>query len=258
MNVARFNFSHGSYETHQEMIDNFKKARNELDLPVAMLLDTKGPEIRIGRFENDEKITLLPNHSFTLVNKEILGDSTKVSISYKNLYKDVSIGQIILIDDGLVELKVIAIKEKDIICTVITGGIISNNKGVNVPNLKLNLPSLTEKDINDIKFGIENDFDFIAASFVRKPEDVEAIRKILKENNAEDIKIISKIENREGIDNFDKILKISDGIMVARGDLGVEIPFEEVPIVQKEFIKKARQHRKNRYYSNTNVRINDY
>lgn len=240
MNVGRFNFSHGTHESHQEIIDNFKKVRDELKLPVAMLLDTKGPEIRIGCFENNEKVTLIPNHSFTLVGEEILGDSTKVSISYKELYKDISIGQKILIDDGLVELQVIAIKDKDIICTVIIGGQISNNKGVNVPNIKLNLPSVTEKDISDIKFGIKNEFDFIAASFVRKPDDVIAIKKLLNEFSGEHIKVISKIENREGIDNFDAILEVSDGIMVARGDLGVEIPLEEVPIVQKEFIRKTR------------------
>jgi len=240
MNVGRFNFSHGTHETHQEIIDNFKKIREELNLPVAMLLDTKGPEIRIGCFENNEKICLLPNDKFTLVNDDILGDSTKVSVSYKELYKDVSVGQTLLIDDGLVELRVIEIKNKDIICTVITGGQISNNKGVNVPNLKLNLPSITQKDIDDIKFGIENQFDFIAASFVRKPEDVLAIKNLLKYCSGEHIKVISKIENREGIDNFDAILEVSDGIMVARGDLGVEIPLEEVPIVQKEFIRKTR------------------
>jgi len=240
MSVGRFNFSHGTHESHQEIINTFKKVREELNLPVAMLLDTKGPEIRIGCFENNEKITLLPNHSFTLVNEDILGNSTKVSVSYKELYKDISIGQTILIDDGLVELQVIAIKDKDIVCTVVIGGQISNNKGVNVPNLKLNLPSMTGKDIDDIKFGIKNNFDFIAASFVRKPEDVISIKNLLKEYSGEHIKVISKIENREGIDNFDSILEVSDGIMVARGDLGVEIPLEEVPIVQKEFIRKTR------------------
>lgn len=167
------------------------------------------------------------------------GDSTKVSISYKDLYNDVTIGSTILIDDGLIELKVTKIENKNIYCKVINSGRVSNNKGVNIPNLKLNLPSLTEKDISDIKFGIENGFDTIAASFVRKVDDVLAIRKILEENNATHIKIISKIENREGIDNFDDILNVSDGIMVARGDLGVEIPLQEVPVIQKQFIRKT-------------------
>lgn len=239
MNVGRFNFSHGTHETHQVLVDNFKKARQEVNLPVAMLLDTKGPEIRIGRFESDVKYTLEPNQEFIFVNDEILGDNNKVSISYKELYNDVKVGSTILIDDGLIELTVTKIENKDIHCRVINGGKVSNNKGVNVPNLKLSLPSLTEKDIADIKFGIENGFDYIAASFIRKASDVLAIRKILEENNASHIKIISKIENREGIDNFDEILKISDGIMVARGDLGVEIPMEEVPIVQKRFIKRC-------------------
>lgn len=239
MNVGRFNFSHGTYETHQSLIDNFKVARDSLGLPVAMLLDTKGPEIRIGRFENDAKINLEVDQEFALINDDILGDSTKVSISYKELYKDISVGGTILIDDGLVELRVTKIENKDIYCKVINAGTISNNKGVNVPNLKLSLPSITEKDINDIKFGIKNNFEYIGASFIRKADDVFAIRKLLEENNGSHIKIISKIENREGIDNFDEILKASDGIMVARGDLGVEIPMEEVPIIQKRFIKRC-------------------
>lgn len=239
MNVGRFNFSHGTHETHKVLADNFKKAREEVNLPVAMLLDTKGPEIRIGRFKDDAKFMLEPGQEFIFINEEILGDNTQVSISYKELYNDVKIGSTILIDDGLIELTVTKIENKNIYCKVINGGKVSNNKGVNVPNLKLSLPSLTEKDISDIKFGIENGFDYIAASFIRKAEDVLAIRKILEEGNATNIKIISKIENREGIDNFDEILKISDGIMVARGDLGVEIPMEEVPIVQKRFIKRC-------------------
>ena len=237
MNVARINFSHGTYEEQQKKTDLIKKLREELRLPVSLLLDTKGPEIRIGIF--NEKIYLNEGDTFTLVNDDIIGDNTKVSVSYKNLYNDINIGDTILIDDGLINLNVTSINDKDIVCKVINGGSLSNNKSVNLPNLTLNLPSLTEKDINDIKFAIDNDFDYIAASFVRKVDDVKAIKKILEENNNTHIKIISKIENREGINNFDEILKISDGIMVARGDLGVEIPMEEVPIVQKEMIKKT-------------------
>ncbi|QNU68013.1 pyruvate kinase [Ruminiclostridium herbifermentans] len=238
MNVARINFSHGSHEEHKKRIDLFKSIRDELKLPIPLLLDTKGPEIRTGSFK-DGKVTLKENSEFVLVNKDIIGDETQCTVSYKELYKDVSIGSKILIDDGLVELKVMEINNKDIFCVVQNGGTIGNNKGINVPGAKLKLPALTVRDIEDIKFGIENDFDIIAASFVRKAADVAEIRKILEKNGGSDILIISKIENREGITNFDEILKASDGIMVARGDLGVEIPVEEVPIVQKNIIQKC-------------------
>ena len=238
MNVARINFSHGGGEQQDDKVNLIRKLRKELNMPVSLLLDTKGPEIRISKFEND-KITLNANDIFTLYNDEVLGSENGVAISYKELYKDVKIGGTILIDDGLIRLEVIDINGKNIVCKVINGGPLSNNKSVNVPDLKLNLPSLTEKDINDITYGASHDFDYIAASFVRKAEDVLAVRKILEENNNTHIKIISKIENREGIDNFDEILKVSDGIMVARGDLGVEINMEEVPVVQKEMIKKT-------------------
>ena len=174
-----------------------------------------------------------------MLNEDTLGDETKVSIIYKELYKDVEVGRTILINDGTIELKVKEIVNKDIVCEVIQGGHLTNRKSINVPDLVLNLPSITNKDIEDIKYGISVGFDYIAASFVRKPEDVLAIKEVLKENNGEHIKVISKIENREGINNFDKILEVSDGIMVARGDLGVEIPMEEVPIYQKQFIKKT-------------------
>ena len=214
MNVARLNFSHGTYEEQKRKADLIKELREELNLPVALLLDTKGPEIRTGTF--NEKVILNDNDTFTLCNEDIIGDNTRVSVSYKELYNDVKIKDTILIDDGLINLEVTNIDNKDIICKVINGGELSNNKSINVPNLKLNLPSLTEKDIADINFAIENGFDYIAASFVRKVDDVLAIRNILKEKNNTHIKIISKIENREGIDNFDAILKASDGIMVAR------------------------------------------
>ncbi|MBQ6991859.1 MAG: pyruvate kinase [Clostridia bacterium] len=238
MNVGRINFSHGNYQDQEERINTFKKVRDELGLPIPLLLDTQGPEIRIGKFENGE-IYLNEGALFTLVDEDIMGDNTKVSVSYKGLYKDVSVGTTVLINDGTIELKVIEIKDGDIICTVIHGGKLTDRKSVNVPNLILHLPSITEKDVEDIKYGIKVGFDYIAASFVRKPEDINAIREVLKENGGEHIKIIAKIENREGIDNFDKILEVSDGIMVARGDLGVEIPMEQVPIYQKQFIKKC-------------------
>ncbi len=238
MNVARMNFSHGSHEEHRKRADLFKKIRTELKLPIPLLLDTKGPEIRTGSF-SDGQIMLKENDDFILVNKDIIGDESKCTITYKELYKDVSRGSRILIDDGLVELEVVEIKNKDIYCVVLNGGAVGNHKGINVPGAKIKLPALTSQDIDDIKFGIENDFDIIAASFVRKASDVIEIRKVLEKNGGSDILVISKIENREGITNFDEILKISDGIMVARGDLGVEIPVEEVPIVQKNIIQKC-------------------
>ena len=238
MNVARINFSHGNYQDQEERINVFKWIRGELGLPIPLLLDTQGPEIRIGKFSKD-KVFLENGKTFTLLNEDVLGDETKVSITYKELYKDVDVGKTILINDGTIELKVKDIVNKDIVCEIIQGGYLTNRKSINVPDLILKLPSITEKDIADIKYGVTAGFDYIAASFVRKPEDVLAIKDVLKQNNGEHIKVISKIENREGINNFDKILAVSDGIMVARGDLGVEIPMEEVPIYQKQFIKKT-------------------
>lgn len=238
MNVARFNFSHGSHEEHGKRVELFKSIRDELNLPIPLLLDTKGPEIRTGKFKNG-KVTLNENDEFILVNKDIIGDEKQCTISYKELYKDVTRGSSVLIDDGLVGLEVVEVKNKDIYCVVRNGGTIGDHKGINVPGAKIKLPALTNQDIEDIKFGIENDFDIIAASFVRKASDVIEIRKILEKNGGSDMLIISKIENREGITNFNEILKVSDGIMVARGDLGVEIPVEEVPIVQKNIIQKC-------------------
>lgn len=238
MNVARINFSHGNYQDQEGRINMFKKVRDELKLPVSLLLDTQGPEIRIGKFAENQ-IFLDKGQEFTLTNSDDLGDKTKVSITYKTLYQEIDVGRTILVNDGTIELKVKEIKDKDIVCEVIQGGKLTNRKSINIPGMNINLPSITQKDIDDIKFGIIAGFDYIAASFVRKPEDVLAIRKILEENDGTHIKIISKIENREGINNFDKILEVSDGIMVARGDLGVEIPMEEVPVRQKEFISKC-------------------
>ena len=240
MNVARFNFSHGDYEEQGARIETFKNARKAVGLPVAMLLDTKGPEIRIGKFATGEAI-LKEGDTFTLLNEDVDGDNTKVSVTYKNLYNEVTPGTRILINDGLIEVIVEKIDGKDVVCRVQNGGRLTNKKSINIPNSKIQLPSMTDKDKSDILFGIKNGFDYIAASFIRRAEDVVNIKKVLKENGGEYIKVISKIENREGIDNFDAILEVSDGIMVARGDLGVEIPMEEVPIRQKEFIKKCNE-----------------
>ena len=238
MNVARINFSHGNYQDQEGRINLFKKVRDELELPISLLLDTQGPEIRIGKFENDQ-IFLENGQEFTLTNDDELGDDTKVSITYKNLCREIDIGRTILVNDGTIELRVKDIQGGNIKCEVIQGGKLTNRKSINIPDFIVNLPGITEKDIEDIKYGIKAGFDYIAASFIRKPQDVLEIREVLKQNGGEHIKVISKIENREGINNFDKILEVSDGIMVARGDLGVEIPMEEVPIYQKQFIKKT-------------------
>ncbi|MBE5962085.1 MAG: pyruvate kinase [Lachnospiraceae bacterium] len=238
MDVARFNFSHGTYEEHAARMEALKAAREKAGLPVAALLDTKGPEIRIQKFEKGE-VTLEEGQKFTLLAKEVLGTKDAVSITYKSLYKDVQPGTRILIDDGLVELRVDYIEDKNISCTVINGGVISDRKGINVPNVCLSMPYLSMKDKEDIVFGIRQGMDFVAASFVREPADVEAIRKLLYENGGSDINIIAKIENRQGVDNIDAIIKAADGIMIARGDMGVEIPLEEVPIIQKMIIRKV-------------------
>ncbi|MBR6034074.1 MAG: pyruvate kinase [Clostridia bacterium] len=238
MNVARINFSHGGIEENGEKIENVKIARSELNMPVALMLDTKGPEIRTGKVEND-MVMLEDGETFTFVTDEILGNKNAVTVSYKELYKEVGQGAKILIDDGKIETVVEYIDNTNIVCRVTHGGKLCNRKSVNVPGAKLNLPGLSEKDINDIKGGIAAGIDYIAASFVRRAQDVYDIRKLLDENGGSDVKIISKIENREGIDNFDEILAVSDGIMVARGDLSVEIPMAEVPIWQKQFIKKC-------------------
>ena len=238
MNVCRLNFSHGSYDEHQARIDTIKKVRNEVKRPIAILLDTKGPEIRTGNFNKDE-VTLNAGQKFTITMDDVVGDETKCTVSYKELVDDVNVNDRILIDDGLIELVVLSKYKKDILCEVKNTGIVKNKKGVNVPNVKINLPAITQKDKEDIIFGIKNDIDYIAASFVRKASDVLAIREVLENNGGQNIKIISKIESQEGVDNIDEILEVSDGIMVARGDLGVEIPTEEIPMVQKEIIKKC-------------------
>lgn len=238
MNVCRLNFSHGNHEEHLQRIKNIKQAREELNLPVAIMLDTKGPEIRLGDF-SVEQIQLSIGDKFTLTTKEVLGDQSQVSVSYKDLPKDVHIGGHILIDDGLVDLKIVDITDTDIVTEVLNYGILKSRKGVNVPGAKINLPSITEKDYGDLVFGIENGIDFVAASFIRKADDVINIRKILEENGGSDVQIISKIESQEGVDNLIEIINASDGIMVARGDLGVETRTEVMPLVQKEIIRKA-------------------
>lgn len=240
LNVCRFNFSHGSHEEQKARMDTAKKVREKLNLPVALLLDTKGPEIRTGNFA-DPEVLLEQGSQFIITMDEVLGTKEKCTVSYKELINDVKVGDTILIDDGLVGLRITEIKDNDIICVVENSGIVKNHKGVNLPGVKINLPALTEKDISDIEFGIEQGIDFIAASFVRKASDVLAIREILENNNATHIQIISKIENQEGVENLDEILQVSDGLMVARGDLGVEVPTEEIPIIQKNMIKKCNE-----------------
>lgn len=242
LNVARINFSHGGYEENAEKIATIKRVREKLNKPVALLLDTKGPEIRTGKLESgDEKVTIEEGQEFTFVHDDILGNNTKTTISYKDLYKDVKPGAKILVDDGAIEFEVISVEGKDIKCKAINTAKLGSRKTMNVPGLKLNLPALAQKDIEDITNGIKAGFDFIAASFVRRASDVQAIRELLNNNGGEHVKIISKIESQEGIDNFEEILELSDGIMVARGDMGVEIPMEQVPIVQKHFIKRCNQ-----------------
>ncbi len=237
MNVARFNFSHGSHDEHRRKFERIRKLRDELDLPVATMLDTKGPEIRLRDFANGKE-ELKAGQTFTLTSRDVAGTDKEVSITYKELTKDCKSGMTILLDDGLIELHVDSVTETDIVCTVVNGGPISDKKGVNVPGAELSMPYLSEQDKSDIIFGCEQGFDFVAASFVRTAADVEAIREILKEKNSP-IKIIAKIESTQGIDHLDEILEAADGIMVARGDMGVEVPFEEVPAIQKKMIKRA-------------------
>ncbi|UQZ35925.1 pyruvate kinase [Paenibacillus sp. PK3_47] len=238
MNVARLNFSHGDFEEHGNRIKTIRQASQELGKTVAILLDTKGPEIRTGKLEV-EPIELVQDEYLTLTTEEILGDQNRISITYSDLPNDVQVGSTILIDDGLIGLTVVDIQGTEIKTRIVNGGTIKSKKGVNVPGVSISLPGITEKDTNDIIFGIGQDIDFIAASFVRKASDVLEIRELLEKHNASHIQIISKIENQEGVDNLDEILAVSDGLMVARGDLGVEIPAEDVPLAQKLMIKKC-------------------
>ena len=245
MDVARINFSHGGYEENRKKIEVIKEVREKLNKPIPLCLDTKGPEIRTGVLvSGDEKLEIKEDQKFTFLYEDVVGDETKTSVTYKELYKDVKPGTRILVDDGAIEFKVDEIANKDIICTAINGGLLGSRKTVNVPGLKLNLPALTEKDIKDIKDGIKAGFDYIFASFVRRADDIHQIRKLLDDNGGQEIKIIAKIESQEGIDNFEDILALADGIMIARGDMAVEIPFEQVPVYQKQFIKRCNDEGK--------------
>lgn len=238
MNVARLNFSHGDYEQHAAHIQKIREAEKKAGRPIAILLDTKGPEIRTGDFEGGS-ITLTEGQNFTLTHREVMGNAEISYITYDKLHEDVHPGNRILIDDGLIELKVTEIRNRDVVCTVINGGEVSGHKGINIPDVHINLPYMSEKDMADIRFGIEQDIDFIAASFVRTAEDVRRIRWFLEEHGGDSINIMAKIENREGVNNIDEIIQAADAIMVARGDMGVELPPEEVPIIQKVIIQKA-------------------
>lgn len=242
MDVARFNFSHGDYEEHKARMDMLKTLREEEHSNVAILLDTKGPEIRTGILKGGKKVTLNTGDDFILTTEQIEGDETKVSISYDGLTEDVDKGKTILIDDGLIGLEVVSKSEKEIFCKVINGGELGEKKGVNVPNVPVRVPAITQKDKEDLKFGVEQDIDFIAASFVRNAECILEIRAYLKELDAPFIPIIAKIENAEGIENIDEIIRAADGVMVARGDLGVEIPAEKLPYLQKVIIKKCNDN----------------
>ena len=238
MDVARFNFSHGSHEEQKARLDKLVALREELNLPIATLLDTKGPEIRLKQIKGGSTV-LKDGQLFTLALGDFVGDNQRVAITYEDLYKDVTVGDRILIDDGLIEMKVVQIEGTDIVCEVENGGKISNKKGVNVPNVELSMPYISQTDYDDIVFGVKEDFDFIAASFTRSADDILQIRSILEENGCSTINIIAKIENKQGVDNIDEIIRVSDGIMVARGDMGVEIPMEDVPIIQKMIIEKV-------------------
>ena len=240
MDVARFNFSHGDYNEHLSRLELLKEVRKELDIPVAALLDTKGPEIRTGLLKDGKKVTLKEGQTYTLTTEETVGDETRGYINYDGLNTDVSAGNRILIDDGLIELVVKEVNGPDIVCEVVNGGELGEKKGVNVPNVKIKLPALTDKDKEDIRFGIKQGFDFIAASFVRTADCIREIKDMLEEAGSS-MKVIAKIENAEGIENLDAIIEAADGIMVARGDMGVEIPAEKVPHFQKKIIKKCNE-----------------
>lgn len=238
MNVARCNFSHATYEEHKKRMEMVRKLRRELGQPVAILLDTKGPEVRVRDFK-DGSAVLEEGQLFTLTADDVEGTKDKVSVTYNRLYEDLEVGMRVLIDDGLIEMQVEQVDRTNIVCRVLNGGTVSNHKGVNVPDVDLSMPYISERDREDILFGISQDVDFIAASFVQKKEDILQLRRLLEKNGGSDIKIIAKIENAQGVNNIDDIIEASDGIMVARGDMGVEIPYEEVPIIQKKIIKKV-------------------
>ena len=238
MDVARFNFSHGDHAEHRHRLEILESVREELGIPIASLLDTKGPEIRTGKLKNGKKVTLKEGDLYTLTTEEIVGDETRGYINYAGLAEDVKPGDRILIDDGLIELHVREVNGTDIVCRIENGGELGEKKGVNVPGVRVKLPALTDKDKEDIRFGVDAGFDFVAASFVRNADAIREIREILDEKGSA-MQIIAKIENEEGIENIDSIIEASDGIMVARGDMGVEIPAEKVPHIQKMIIRKC-------------------
>ena len=239
MNVARLNFSHGSYEEHQNKIDLIKRVREKLNVPLAIMLDTKGPEYRIGTFETG-KVEVMDGDVFTFTTDDIVGDATRVSVNYKDLIKNLSVGDRILVNNGLVIFEVVELSGNDAVCRVVNGGVLSNRKSMSFPNKVMTGPYLSEQDKADILFGIKNDVDFIAASFVSTKSDAMEVRKLLDKNGGSDIDIIAKIENRSGVENIEEICEACEGIMIARGDLGVEIPFVEVPAIQKQLISKCR------------------
>ena len=243
MDVARFNFSHGDHEEHLSRLEKLRKLRKELGRPIAALLDTKGPEIRTGLLKDGQKITLREGEKIVLTTEEVVGTKEKIYINYDKLHEDVKPGNVILIDDGLIGLEVEAVNGVEIQCKVTNGGELGEKKGVNVPGVPIQLPAITDKDIEDLKFGIQEEFDFVAASFIRSADAVRQIRKILTDGGSQ-MKIISKIESQEGLDNIDEIIEASDGIMLARGDLGVEIDAKRIPQLQKEIIQKCNYHGK--------------
>ena len=243
MDVARFNFSHGDHEEHLSRLEKLRKLRKELGRPIAALLDTKGPEIRTGLLKDGQKITLREGEKIVLTTEEVVGTKEKIYINYDKLHEDVKPGNVILIDDGLIGLEVEVVNGVEIQCKVTNGGELGEKKGVNVPGVPIQLPSITDKDIEDLKFGIQEEFDFVAASFIRSADAVRQIRKILTDGGSQ-MKIISKIESQEGLDNIDEIIEASDGIMLARGDLGVEIDAKRIPQLQKEIIQKCNYHGK--------------
>lgn len=243
MDVARLNFSHGNHEYHLKLVNTLKKVREEINKPIALMLDTKGPEIRLGCFENGG-VELKADDRFVLTTEECLGNKERAFVTYNNLPKALKKGDRILLDDGLIELRVLETDDTNIVCRVMNEGVVKDKKSVNVPGVRLDMPYLSEDDVKDILFAIEHDFDFIAASFVRRADDINSVRSLLEKHGGRDIQIIAKIENGEGVENIDEILAVSDGVMVARGDMGVEIDFNELPRIQKMLIKKAMYHGK--------------